>query len=140
MNGVILALISSVWFAATAVLARIGVRYILPLPGTLISLTISMLVTLVIAMIIHPQDMLQPGMSALVLAMITALLSYPIGRLLSFTGMKIIGVAKSSTIVGSAPLFATATAVLVTGESVTLPILVGGVTIVTGMMLIVNQQ
>ena len=99
-----------------------------------------MLVTLVIAMIIHPQDMLQPGMPALVLAMITALLSYPIGRLLSFTGMKIIGVAKSSTIVGSAPLFATATAVLVTGESVTLPILVGGVTIVTGMMLIVNQQ
>jgi drug/metabolite transporter (DMT)-like permease len=140
MIGVVLALTASVGFGATAVFARLGVQHIGAVPGTLISLTVSMVVTVIIATLLHPRDMIGISGTALALAFIVALLSYPIGRLLSFTGVRLVGISRSSTIVGAAPLFATALAVALTGESVSLPLLLGSASIIGGMTLILSQR
>ena len=140
MIGVALALVAALGFGATAVCARIGVQYVGVGPGTLFSLTVSTVVTLAITVVIQPVDLVRVSGTGLVLAFVAGLLSYPMGRLLSFTGVRLVGVSRSSTIVGTAPLFATATAVALTGESVSIPILLGSVSIVGGMSLILSQQ
>ena len=99
-----------------------------------------MVVTVIIATLLHPRDMIGISGTALALAFIVALLSYPIGRLLSFTGVRLVGISRSSTIVGAAPLFATALAVALTGESVSLPLLLGSASIIGGMTLILSQR
>ena len=109
-------------------------------PAHYVSLTVSTVVTLAITMAFQPVDLVRIGGTGLLLAFVVGLLSYPTGRLLSFTGVRLVGVSRSSTIVGTAPLFATATAVAFAGESVTLPLLVGSVSIVGGMTLILSQQ
>ena len=140
MIGVALALIAAVGFGATAFFARIGVQYVGAGPATLVSLTVSTVVTLAITVAFQPVELVRITGTALVLAFVVGLLSYPTGRLLSFTGVRLVGVSKSSTIVGAAPLFATATAVAFAGESVSIPILLGSVSIVGGMSLILSQQ
>ena len=140
MIGVALSLTAAVGFGATAVFARLGVQHIGAGPGTLLSLTVSMVLTVIVAALLHPRDMVEISGTALALAFVVALLSYPIGRLLSFTGVRLVGVSRSSVIVGAAPLFATALAVGLTGESVSLPLLLGSVSIIGGMTLILSQR
>ena len=140
MTGVVLALIAAVGFGATAVFARMGVQHVAVGPGTLVSLTVSTIVTLAITVAFQPVDLVRITGTALVLAFVVGLLSYPTGRLFSFTGVRLIGVSRSSTIVGAAPLFATAIAVALAGESVSLPLLLGSVSIVGGMALILSQR
>jgi drug/metabolite transporter (DMT)-like permease len=67
-------------------------------------------------------------------------INFPIGRLLNFTGVRLAGVAKSSPIVGSSPMFAIALAVTVGGETVNAPILVGTMAIIGGLTLILTQR
>lgn len=140
MIGIALALISALGFGATAVFARLGVQYVAVGPGTLVSLTVSTIVTAAITVAFQSADLVAITGTGLFLAFVVGLLSYPTGRLLSFTGVRLVGVARSSTIVGAAPLVATAIAVALAGESVTIPLLVGSVSIVGGMMLILSQQ
>ncbi len=140
MLGVVLGLAAAVGFGATAVFARLGVQHIGAGPGTLISLAVSTIVTLVIAFPLNPGEMVSISTTGLILTFVVALLSYPVGRLLSFTAVRMVGVSRSSPLVGSAPLFATATAVAITGESVSIPLLVGSGSIIGGMMLILSEQ
>ena len=140
MIGIALALVSTLGFGATAVFARLGVQYVPVGPGTLVSLTVSMIVTAAITVAFQPADLVAITGTGLFVAFVVGLLSYPTGRLLSFTGVRLVGVSRSSTIVGAAPLFATAIAVALAGESVTIPLLLGSVSIVGGMTLILSQQ
>ena len=54
-------------------------------------------------------------------------LSFPLGRLLNFTGVRMAGVGRASPIVGASPLFAGALAVAFAGEALNVPILLGAV-------------
>ena len=140
MIGIALALVCTLGFGATAVFARLGVQYVPVGPGTLVSLIVSTIVTAAVTVAFQPADLVTITGTGLFLAFVVGLLSYPTGRLLSFTGVRLVGVSRSSTIVGAAPLFATAIAVAFAGESVTIPLLVGSVSIVGGMTLILSQQ
>ena len=140
MIGIALAMIAAVGFGATAVFARLGIQYVRVGPGTFVSLTVSTIVTLAVTVAFQPVDLVRITGTGLLLAFVVGLLSYPVGRLLSFTGVRLVGVSRSSTIVGAAPLFATGIAVALVGETVTVPLLLGGVAIVGGMTLILSQQ
>lgn len=140
MIGVALALVSALGFACTAVFARLGIQHVAVGPGTLVSLAVSTIVTLAVTAAFQPTEMVAITGTGLLLAFVVGLLSYPTGRLLSFTGVRLVGVSRSSTIVGTAPLFATAMAVALVGETVTVPLMLGGVAIVGGMTLILSQQ
>ena len=140
MIGIALALISAVGFGATAVFARLGVQHVAVGPGTFVSLAVSTVVTLAVTVAFQPAELIRVTGTGLALAFVVGLLSYPVGRLLSFTGVRLVGVSRSSTIIGSAPLFATATAVALAGESVSLLLLLGSVSVVGGMALILSQQ
>ena len=140
MLGVAFSLSAALGFGGSAVLARLGMRSMKATTGTLVSLVVSTVATMAIAVSLHTGEILKLQGMAFVWFLVAGLLSYPVGRLLNYTGVRLAGVSKGSSIVGSAPLFATALAVLVGGESLSAPILVGTLAIIGGLALILSQQ
>ena len=72
--------------------------------------------------------------------LLSAFINFPLGRLLNFTGVSLVGVSKSAPIVGSSPLFATVLAISVGGESINAMIALGTVSIIGGLVLILSQK
>ncbi|MDA0770026.1 MAG: hypothetical protein BZY79_00340 [SAR202 cluster bacterium Casp-Chloro-G4] len=140
MLGVLLSLAAALGFGGSAVLARVGLQYISPVTGTLVSLLVGIVITTTLALVFHFDDIV--GLAAIAFAwfLLVGILNYPMGRLLNYNSVSKLGVARSAPVVGASPLFAAVVAVTVGGEVMTLPIFVGTVAIISGIALIVSQK
>jgi len=140
MLGVLLSLAAAAGFGGSAVLARIGLQYVRPVTGTLISLIVGIIITMILAFVFHYDDI--RGLAAIAFAwfLIVGILNYPLGRLLNYTSVSKLGVSKSAPVVGASPLFAAVVAVTFGGETMNLPLLVGTVAIIGGIGLIMWQK
>ncbi len=137
--GATLGLLAAVGFGTSAVFARLGLRFMRSGTGTLVSLVVGVILTTSIAVSLHWKEMLAlPAVAFLWLAL-SGLINFPLGRLLNFTGVSMVGVSRSAPIVGSSPLWATALAVGIGGESLNLPIALGTAAIIGGLALILSQ-
>jgi drug/metabolite transporter (DMT)-like permease len=97
-------------------------------------------VTLTLAFAFHSNEIVGLAGIAFLWFLLAGVVNFPLGRLLNFTGVSLVGVSKASPIVGSSPLFATILAVTIGGESISLPILAGTLSIVGGLGLILSQK
>lgn len=140
MFGILLGLTSALGFGTSAIFARLGLQHMRPTTGTLVSLIVGSLVTLTLAFALHSNEIVGLAGIAFLWFLLAGLVNFPLGRLLNFTGVSLVGVSKASPIVGSAPLFATILAVTIGGESISLPILAGTLSIVGGLGLILSQK
>jgi len=140
MLGAALALAAALGFGASAVFARIGLQHMRPTTGAFISLLVGIAVTLTIALVFHFDDILALGGIAFAWFLLSGTLNFPLGRLLNFTSVNKIGVARSAPIVGASPLFAAILAVTLGGESMNLHIFAGTLVIISGIALIVGQK
>jgi drug/metabolite transporter (DMT)-like permease len=126
VTGIALALAAAAGFAGAALFARIGLKNMRATTGTLASMITGAAVTLSIA--------------GLLWILLYSFLAFPVGRLLNFTGVQLVGASRASTIIASSPLFTMALAVGLGGESVNAPIVVGTVAVIAGCGLIVGQR
>lgn len=140
MLGVALGLSAALGFGASAVIVRLGLEHMRATSGVLVSLAVSTVVTMAIALSLDAPDVLALSPTALLLLFIAGLLTFPIGRLLNYAGIRLAGVSRAAPIVGTAPLFATGLAVAFGGESVSGPMLLGTASIIAGLALVVSQQ
>ena len=140
MLGIVLSLLAATGFGATAIFARLGLPHIRTTSGTLISLMVSTALTTSIALALHPREIV--GLSGVVflwLALAGAL-NFPLGRLLNYTGVRIVGVSRATPLIGAAPLFAMILAITIGGETINLLTLLGTLLIVGGGVLILSQR
>ncbi len=140
MLGVALSLAAAMGFAGSAVFARVGLQYIRPTTGTLVSLFIGIGITLTLSIIFHQKEIMALSGIAFLWFFISGVINFPLGRLLNYTGVSKIGVSKSTPVVGTSPLFAAILAVSVGGETITAPIVIGTIAIIGGVALIVGQK
>ena len=140
MLGVALALSAALGFGSTAVFARIGLQYIGATTGTLVSLVVSTVIAFVVAIALHPQELFGLDRAAYLWLALAGILTFPMGRLLNYTGVHLAGVSRATPVVGTSPLFAVVLAVTFAGESVNLPMLLGMGAIIGGLVLILSQQ
>ena len=140
MLSISLSLMAALGFGVTQIFARLGLQHMQATPGTLLSLSLSTVVTLVIALALHPHEVFDLEWITLLWLLLVGVLSFPLGRLLNFTGVRMAGVSRASPIVGAAPLFAGALAVGFLGESLNVPILLGTLSIIGGLALIMSQE
>lgn len=140
MLGILLGLSAAAGFGGSAVLARVGLQYVKPVTGTLISLFVGIIVTTILAFAFNYQDI--RGLAAIAFAwfLLVGILNYPMGRLLNYNSVSKLGVSKAAPIVGASPLFAAALAITIGGETMNLYIFVGTVAIISGIALIVSQK
>jgi drug/metabolite transporter (DMT)-like permease len=140
MLGVILSLSAALGFGGSAVFARLGMQYVRPTTGTLISLLVGIVITMTLAFILHFDDILTLSAVAFAWFLLSGLINFPLGRLLNYTGVSKVGVSRASPIVGASPLFAAIIAVSVGGETMNLYIFSGTLAIIAGVALILSQR
>jgi drug/metabolite transporter (DMT)-like permease len=140
MLGVVLGLSAALGFGVSAVFARFALQHMKSTSGTLVSLLVGTAITMVLAFIFHAEAIFDLAGVAFLWFTLSAFINFPLGRLLNYTGVSLAGVAKSSPIVGSSPLFATVLAISIGGESINTMIAVGTVSIIGGLVLILSQR
>ena len=138
--GVGLALVSALGFGAVAVFARLGMRHVRPTTATVASLIISALVTLVVALSVDAGEIASLSAVAFGLILLNAAMSYLVGRLFNFTGVRLVGASRASIIIGTSPLFSAGLAVWLLGEKLSAPILAGTVLIIIGVGVILSGR
>lgn len=138
--GVAFGLSASVGFAASAVFARLGLQYMRVTTGTLASLVVGAVITMVLALLIHSEQIFALSAVAFAWFLLVGFVNFPLGRLLNYTGVSLVGVSKATPIVGTNPLFATVLAISFGGETVNLPIVLGTFCIIGGLSLILSQR
>jgi drug/metabolite transporter (DMT)-like permease len=118
MLAIALALSAAAMWGFSAILVRLGLRDMTTSLGTLISLLAGLLVTGVLVLITQREELAAASLSAVALFGVIGILNFPMGRFFNYLSMSRLGVARSTPLLASAPLFAVLLAVLFTGEHV----------------------
>lgn len=135
MFAVMLSVLAAASWGFSAILVRFALRDISTSLGTLVSLFAGLLFTGVLVLIFQLSDLLEISLRAVVLFAIIGILNFPMGRFFNYMSLGRLGVSRATPILASAPVFAVAIAIVVTGERLDLPTLVGAAFIFTGLLI-----
>ena len=116
MFAIALALTAAASWGFSAILVRLGLRDMSTSLGTLISLVAGLLLTGVLVLVWQRQELANVSLAAIALFGVIGILNFPMGRFFNYLSMSRLGVARSTPLLASAPLFAVLLAVFFTGE------------------------
>ncbi len=116
LAGIFLALCTAIASGMGASIARLGLVGTPVVAGTVISMLAGSTLLLCIALPRYPATLGAIEPAGWMLIAVTAVINYPIGRLLLFSAMRRIGVAGGNTIVSANPIIASIIAVVWLGE------------------------
>ena len=108
--------------------------------GTFISLAAGFVTISVVAWGIDSRALFAVTWSSILWFALLGLIQFPGGRFLNYTGIRLAGVARTTSISGTSPLFAALLAILFLGEQVTSSILLGTVAVAAGLALVMSQR
>ncbi len=108
--------------------------------GTLISLATGFVIISVVAWGMDSQALFAVSPSTILWFVLLGLIQFPGGRFLNYTGIRLAGVARATSISGTSPLFAALLAILFLGEQVTSSIVLGTVAVAAGLALVMSQR
>ena len=140
MSGGLIALSVAALFAVGSVLARVGLQSLPSGTATLVSLVAGLIVVASLALILFRESLLTLPLVSYAWFLLAGTINFPIARSLNFRSVKLLGVARATSIHASAPLVAATIAILFLGENMTLPIALGTLAIMGGVVLIVTEE
>ena len=105
-----------------------------------ISLAVGFVTISVVAWGIDSQALFAVSGSTILWFALLGLIQFPGGRFLNYTGIRLAGVARATSISGTSPLFAALLAILFLGEQVTSSILLGTAAVAVGLALVLSQR
>lgn len=140
MIGIVLALLAALCWGTSGLFARLGLRYLGPTAGTLVSLISSLAIVVLAALALEWQDLGRITLWTVAWFAIVGLLNFAMGRNFSFWGIQYAGVSRATPVQASSPLFAIILAVSFMGETMTLFSLLGTLTIIVGMVVVMSGQ
>lgn len=130
----VVALTSALVSASATILLRRGLRYDGPYTAVWINLAVgTVLVWLAVAL---TGGFGRPSAHGMAVFALAGLIGTVGGRIFRFKGIELVGAAIAAAVVNLSPLVSSALAIMVLGEHVTLPILVGTCVIVAGTTLL----
>ncbi len=116
MLAIALALLAATSWGFSAILVRLGLRDMATSMGTLISLVAGLVLTGALVLLTARDALVALSLTSVALFALIGILNFPMGRFFNYLAMSRLGVARSTPLLASAPLFAVILAVLVTGE------------------------
>lgn len=128
-----LALGAAFSWGVSAVLVRKGLAYMSTAKGTLLSMIAGFGFTALLVVMFQLEEAKSVSTTALLLFALIGTLNFPFGRFFNFLSISRLGVARSTPILASSPLFAMLLAVLFTGETVNLTTFAGTALILAGL-------
>ena len=140
MLEVMLGLSAALGFGTSPIFARLAMQHMRVTTATLVSLTVGAGIAMTIAFALHSAEIFALSGIAFLWFLLAGVITFPLGRMLNYTGVRLAGVSGATPIIGSSPLFAVALAITIGGESISLPILLGTFSIIGGLTLILTQR
>jgi drug/metabolite transporter (DMT)-like permease len=135
-----LALAASVGFAGSAIFARAGMQGIKPLPSTLISLAVSSVPAVILALIFASSDIKALPLIALLWLLGLGAMNFLGGRALNYLAIGRIGASRSSTILGATAVFSAIFAISISGERPHFLVLLGTAGVVIGLVIATGES
>ena len=139
MLGIILAIVASASWGASAVVARLGLLDMHPVAATWLSLITGCILLTPIVLFQYSGDIANLNWSSYAWCALMGFLNFPLGRLLNYTSVRMAGVTRATPILAIAPLFSVTIAIIFLGEQATGWLLAGTAAIVAGVILIVTD-
>ena len=130
-----LALLASVGFGSSAVFARIGMQGVKPLSATLISLIVSCILTVPLALIFAWPDIRALPPIAFFWILCLGAVSFLGGRAQTYLAIDRVGASRSGVIIGTSAVFAAIFAIAITGERPHFLVPLGTVAVVIGLVI-----
>ena len=140
MLGIALGLSAALGFGLSAIFARLALQHMRATTGTLISLIVGTVIAMALAFAIYPDKILGLSSVAFLWFLLSGFINFPLVRVLNYVSVGLVGVSRSTSIVGASPIFATTLAVTIGGESLGLLTLLGTLSIIGGLALILSQR
>lgn len=138
MLGIALGLSAALSWAIANIIARLGLQYLAPALGTLLSVLSSLGALFLVTIVLQPEAF-NLSSAAILWFALAGILNFAGGRFLSFQSIRRIGVSRAVIVEAINPLIAVTLAVILLSETVTWPIALGTVAIVGGIMLVVSE-
>ena len=104
------------------------------------SLVAGSLILITISIIFYSDELVISNKIVFGWLVLSALLNFLGGRYLNYTSVNLLGVARATTIIGTAPLFATILAITIGSEIITWPMLLGTLMIIFGLLLVISKK
>ena len=140
MVAILLAMAASFSFACVGLFTRLGSQGINARAGTAISIIPSFIVATIPALIFHAPAYVELSLFAILWLLLLAFINYPFARLFNFIAVSKIGIARARPLINSSTLFSLVLAVIFLGERPNLPIILGTLAIVSGVILVVAER
>lgn len=134
MLAVGLSLLAALGFASTAIFARVGMQGIKPLPSTFISVVVSFLPAILLALLFAMPDIKALPPAAYLWLLGLGALNFLGGRSQIYQAINLVGAARASVIGGASVVFSTIFAVALAGERPHGVMLLGIVAVVIGLV------
>ncbi len=133
MTAIALSLLSGFGVGSAAILARIGMQRMSPLPSTLLSVIVSFCPTVILALVFALSDIKDLPIVALGWFFLLGVVNFLGGRTSSYQAIGRIGASRTAAIQSTAAIFATIFAITITGERPHFVVLLGTLTVVAGL-------
>lgn len=134
MLAVGLSLLAGLGFASSAIFARVGMQGVKPLPSTFISVVVSFLPAILLALLFAMPDIRALPPTAYLWLLGLGALNFLGGRTQIFLAINLVGASRSSVIGGASVVFSTIFAVTLAGESPHWVLLAGILAVIAGLV------
>ena len=138
--AILLGIAAAIAFGFVPFFARLGLVHLRTNTGVLTSMLAGLVVVGLFAVPLHIRDMFAISMLTLLWLAILGFVNYRLGRFFNYTSVALIGVARATPLLATAPLWATLDAIIFLGETPNAATLLGVVTVVGGVALIVSER
>ena len=137
--AIIFALLAALGWGISAIFVRLGLQNPSATNGTALSLAVGTILIGVVSVSIHGTEAFSLTPTDLTWIVLLGILNYVFGRYLNFNSVNLAGVSRSAPLLASAPLVAVALGILFGGETVNVYILLGTLSIFTGVTLVATN-
>ena len=128
------------FFATGAVIARVGLVHVPAGTGSLVTIVVGWVPITVISAVLYPKLVFTLPATAYLWMALTGAVNFPVARFLNMASLKILGVGKSTPILATAPLYAAFVGVVFLAETMTWPIALGTIVLVSGVVFVVQSS
>jgi drug/metabolite transporter (DMT)-like permease len=133
LTGILFAITAAISWGGGTVFARLGMRHMTTMKGTLISLIAGLTFMAALALLLDFEAVKNLSLKAIGLLAVIGLLNFLVGRFCNYMSLERIGVGRSTPIMSSSPFFAAILAVIFLGESMSLSTLAGTALVLLGI-------
>lgn len=136
--AIVLAAASAIIFGIGTIFIRIGTQQVSAVVVTVISVGVSALLALTLALSFDAEEMANLDGETLLWLLLQGTLAYPLGRLLNYTAISMVGAARASPIFSISPVLAFGLAMLFLEERPTEMVIMGTPIMAFGLALVVR--